>query len=206
LPAPSQLRRPGWGSVLLAFKVPAFRASAFGYFGHMWELYAFWTVVPMLLASIVANTQVPFWSFTIIGTGAIGCVLGGMMSARLGGARIAALALIGSGAMCALSPWLGSASVPVALAMLLFWGLTVPADSPQFSALSAQACPPELIGSALALQNSIGFLITVVAIAIVAPVVATQGSLIGLILLPGPVLGLVAIAPLALGRIRMPPR
>ncbi len=206
LPAPSSKRKPGWGSVLLAFKVPAFRASAFGYFGHMWELYAFWAVVPMLLAALVPAQAVAGWSFAIIGAGAVGCVLGGLLSARIGGARIAAFALAGSGAMCALSPWLGSAPLPLALAMLLFWGLTVPADSPQFSALSARACPPELIGSALALQNSIGFLITVIAIAIVAPAVDTLGSAIGLILLPGPILGLLAIAPLALGKILMPAR
>lgn len=75
--------RPGWGAVLRAFRVPAFRASAFGYFGHMRELYAFWTLTPLLIASVLAHggvaatPEVAAWSFAVIGAGALGCILGG---------------------------------------------------------------------------------------------------------------------------------
>ncbi len=187
------------GSFFLAFRLPKFRATAFAYFGHMWELYAFWTIVPLLVASAILGT--PFddpqigWaiSFTVIAVGCIGCIWGGGITRRLGSERVAGASLAISGLMCLIYPLLHSAPLPLRILVLLIWGGAVIADSPQFSALAARHCPPALIGSSLALQTSIGFAVTIISILIATKAHAALGDKVAWILLPGPVLGLIAL-------------
>lgn len=178
--------RAAWQS----FQHPDFRASALGYFGHMWELYAFWSMTPFL-AGWITREPVPraWWTFAIIASGAVGNVIGGWMSRRLGSGFVAVLALSISGLMCLLGPLMPSLPVILVMGLLILWGLTAPADSPQFSALSAKACAPEAVGSSLALQNAIGFSVTVLSIQLTASLVDTMQSWISWFWLPGPVLG-----------------
>lgn len=185
------------GRVLLTFSIPEFRASAFGYFGHQWELYAFWTLVPSLIVlsglAGLATPELSGLSFLIIGIGSAGCVLGGWWSQRIGSARVAAIALTFSALCCACYPLTGEWPLWAKMALLLLWGASVVADSPHFSALSARACPPEIVGSALAFQNALGFAITMGSIQLSTRWLSEWGSSISWLLLPGPLLGLLGL-------------
>ncbi|WP_374622566.1 nitrate/nitrite transporter [Pandoraea sp.] len=191
-------RRHSWGAALTVFREPAFRAAAMGYFGHMWELYAFWAVAPFLVTYVLGvgggdgHHLASLVTFVVIASGALGCVAAGLVSQRFGSARVAASALALSGSMCLIFPLAAHHGSPaLSIAVLLIWGGSVIADSAQFSALSAQACPPQLLGSALAIQNSIGFLITVLPITMAVGEVGKLGPDVAWLMLPGPVVGLV---------------
>jgi MFS family permease len=190
---------PDPGGFFRAFKLPKFRATAFAYFGHMWELYAFWTLVPLLVASAVAGSSFDAphvsWglSFAVVAVGVFGCIVGGAITKQLGSERVAGASLAVSGAMCLLYPFLSEAPVAVRILALLVWGGSVIADSPQFSALAARHCPPALVGSSLALQTSIGFAVTIVSILIATKAYAVLGDKVAWLLLPGPILGLFAL-------------
>jgi predicted MFS family arabinose efflux permease len=183
-----------WGRVWSVFRVPAFRASALGYFGHMWELYAFWALVPALV-ELLGATDADKWlgTFVVIGAGALGCVVGGRVSRNRGSLLVARVALVGSAVCCLLSPALPHVPAAAAFAVLAVWGFFVVADSPQFSAMSAKASPPDAVGSALAVQNSLGFLITVFAIQLSAAGWQVMGEWTPWLLAPGPLLGLLAL-------------
>lgn len=178
------------------FSVREFRSSSFGYFGHMWELYAFWAFVPWVLAAR-GEVNIALWSFAVIAAGSLGCVLGGLVSLRRGSAPVAFAQLGASGLCCVLSPLLFHAPTPVFLAFLLFWGVVVVGDSPQFSALNAESAPRQLVGSALTIANCIGFAITIFSIQllnVLAPVLGPQWLFVPLAV--GPLLGVLSLRPL----------
>ncbi len=181
-------------ALMVIFRTPGFRSSVFGYFGHMWELYALWAFIPVALAARGAGLDVPLWSFIAIAAGFLGCAGGGLLSLRAGSARVAFAQLAASGACCLASPFLFTAPAPVFLAFLVFWGIVVVGDSPQFSALNAAHAPRELVGSALTIGNCIGFAITIVSIQLLAWVATwLPVQYLFLLLAPGPVVGLLAL-------------
>lgn len=173
------------------------RASVLGYFGHMWEIYTLWVLAPAIIATRLEGAAMSLGAFALIGAGAIGCVAGGLLVPRFGGARIAAWQVGASGVCCLLAPWLMDAPWPLFVAWLLVWGITVAGDSPQFSALTANNAPREAVGSVLTLVNCIGFAISIVSIQLFTSLaerhaLATLLPWIGV----GPLLGLWALRPL----------
>lgn len=157
-------------SLWSGFRIGDFRAAAFGYFGHMWELYTFWAFVPVMLHTYntrYANAQVnvPLFSFLIIAAGSLACVSSGLLSQRYGAKRVATLALAVSCCCGLVSPlFLFVPSMAVFLLFLFVWGVSVIADSPLFSTLVAQSAPPDSRGTSLTIVNCLGFAITIVSI------------------------------------------
>ncbi|NND78408.1 MAG: MFS transporter [Eudoraea sp.] len=187
-------------SLYQVFLNKPFRSAAFGYFGHMWELYAFWAFVPIMLTtysnlSTTSSLNIPLWSFLIIGVGGIGCVMGGYISQWFGVKSTASTALLLSLGCCLFSPWaFGFQSDFLFLAFLLFWGMVVIADSPLFSTLVANNASPEVKGTALTIVNCIGFSITIVSIQMLTWLQEIMDpTLIYVFLMIGPLLGLIAL-------------
>lgn len=176
---------------------PRMRAAASGYFGHMWELYAFWAFVPLYLAGHYAAqppgaAALSLWTFAVIAAGALGCIGGGEISQRRGSAPVAFAQLSVSGACCLLSPLAYGLPTPLVLAFLLVWGVAVVGDSPQFSALNAREAPPQQMGSIVTLVNCIGFSITVASIQLLGGLAgAIDARYLMLPLAAGPLIGLV---------------
>ncbi|MCH7398392.1 MFS transporter [Belliella sp. DSM 107340] len=181
------------------FQIKKFKAAAFGYFGHMWELYAFWAFIPVILMNFQSNNpiqiNVPFWSFLIIGIGGISCSLGGLVSNLIPPKRIAILALSISGICCLLSPFfIGQKSFVLLMSFLLIWGFAITADSPMFSTLVAQNAPEQSRGTSLTIVNCIGFGITILSIQLLNfAMLKISLSYLFLILSAGPLFGLYAM-------------
>ena len=184
------------GNMLKVFRVPDFRAAAFGYFGHMWELYTLWAFTPFILSYTLphlSTSQVSLYSFAVIAAGAVGCIGGGYLSELWGSAKVAFVQLLLSGLCCVLSLFILSGSYFI-VPFLVFWGVVVAGDSPQFSALSARTAPPHLVGTALTVVTSIGFAITIVSIQVSAwllQLLKPEHTFVWLAL--GPLLGLFAL-------------
>jgi MFS family permease len=180
---------------LSALRVPRFRAVAGGYFGHMWELYALWTLVPLLVARELGRLEasddlVPWLSFAVMGIGGLGCVLGGWLSRTRGSQWVASRALAVSGTLCLVYPMLAGAPPVLMILLLLVWGVAVVADSPQFSALASASAPKTSMGSSLAVMNAVGFGLTLPAIWITSGLWESWGLSVLWLLVPGPIFGL----------------
>ncbi|WP_429400451.1 MFS transporter [Mucilaginibacter lappiensis] len=197
-------RKPGQklnlNGFLQSFRDSKFRAVSFGYFGHMWELYAFWVFVPVMLAAYkghhpAQSLNIPLLAFLIIVAGSISCVFSGLISQRLGAKKTAVIALCLSGICCLISPlFLFNNSVAAFIVFLFIWSLAVIADSPMFSTLVAQNAPETSKGTALTIVNCIGFSITIISIQLINALRNNANTqYIYMLLAIGPVLGLVAL-------------
>lgn len=178
------------------FRNRKFRSAAFGYFGHMWELYTFWAFLPFLIASLgIPQEHSSTWTFFVISLGGISCILGGYFVKKHSSKGVASFMLLLSGLCCLVSPWLHALPLPISLAILIIWGFGVVGDSPQLSTLVAQSAPPTVVGTALTLVNSIGFGITILSIQLLtrAQLQFPLQSWYFILLVPGPILGLWAL-------------
>ena len=173
------------------------RASVLGYFGHMWELYTFWVLVPLILATQLNGQALSLAAFGVLGIGALGCIGGGWLAKRWGSARVATVQLSMSGICCLLAPWLMSAPLIWFLLWLAIWGITAAGDSPQFSTLTASNAPKHAVGSVLTLTNCMGFALSIVSIELFTSL-AQEHQLASLLpwLGIGPLLGVLAMRPL----------
>jgi len=157
-----------------------------------------WAFVPVLLTYYASGVDVviniPLWSFLIIGAGGFGCAAGGIISKKTGSKAVAFYALLISGICCLLSPFIYYVPPGGFLLFLLFWGVVVVGDSPQFSALVAVSAPMEYVGSALTIVTSIGFLITIFSIEFINSLIGTvEVKYLMLFLVPGPLFGLISL-------------
>jgi len=187
-------------TVLNGFKIQNFLLPALGYFGHMWELYTFWAFLPtMILAYKTKNNlaaiNVSQWSFVVIASGSVACVMSGYLSQYFGTKKVAVSALFLSTCCCLTSPlFLLYSEVHSLFFFLLFWGMVVVADSPLFSTLVAQNAPIESKGTLLTLTNCIGFSLTIISIQLfgrLSELVNTQYLFTFLAI--GPLMGVMAI-------------
>ncbi|MBC7791671.1 MAG: MFS transporter [Anaerolineae bacterium] len=190
-------RRPfSWALAASVIRVREYRLVLGGYCGHMLELYAYWIWIPAFLAASaarqgVSNSAVWILAFSVIAIGAIGCVWGGAIADRIGHARLVVFALAISGSCALLTPLVFGRSLLLLAPVVLVWGMTVIADSAQFSTLVTRSVPAHAVGTALTLQTSIGFLLTTLSIQTVPPVVELVGWRYAFpVLAIGPALGI----------------
>lgn len=181
-PYPFAARPFSWSLVAEVVRVRNWRLATGGYLGHMFELYAFWTWIPVFLAASVAASAhqvgrgtVSLVAFGTIAVGGAGCVWGGLTADRLGRERLVTIALAASGICCLLVGFLFGQSLWLLAPLALVWGFFVVADSAQFSALVTESVPPHAVGTALTIQTSIGFLLTMFPMQLV-PALARQSS------------------------------
>jgi len=172
-----------WGLVGTVVRVREWRLATGGYLGHMWELYAFWTWIPAFLAaSAAASTanresasMVSLIAFGVIAVGGAGCVWGGLYADKHSREQLVTISLVASGTCSLIVGFFFGASLWMLAPLALVWGFFVVADSAQFSALVTESVPGHAVGTALTVQTSLGFLLTMVTIQLVNTIASRAG-------------------------------
>jgi MFS family permease len=195
-----------WSLVSSVVQIPQWRLSTGSYLGHMFELYAFWAWIPSFIAASAPGARpmsVSLIAFATIAIGGAGCVWGGLAADSRGRERLVTISLAASGSCCLLSAIVFGAPLWAVTILTLVWGFFVIADSAQFSTLVTESVPPHAVGTALTLQTSLGFLLTMLPVQLL-PIEAryTGWRWAFVVLALGPVAGIAAIRALRRAKIR----
>jgi MFS family permease len=203
-PYPFPARPFSWGLVGTVLRTREWRLATGGYLGHMFELYSAWTWLPVFIAASAARAGLPAGAhteslasaiaFATIAVGGAGCVWGGLAADRRGREWLVTRAMAVSGVCALVIGFTFGKSLALLVPVALLWGFFVIADSAQFSALVTESVPPHAVGTALTVQTSLGFLLTMVSIQLVPPVAERVGWqwAFGLLAL-GPAAGIASI-------------